>query len=54
MQYTVLIKSETMKGYSVLFLKNNKLYSFNIISSFADFDNAKQQLEDMINFSLVL
>ena len=54
MQYTVIIKSETMKGYSILFLKNNKLYCFNIISSFADFDNAKQQLEDMINFSLVL
>ena len=53
-QYTVITNSEAKNSYSVLFFKNAKAYCFNLTSNFDDFDNAKQQLEDLLNLSLVL
>jgi len=54
-KYTVTIDSENKEeAYSVLFFKNGKAYCFNIVSNFDDFINGKQQLEDMLNLSLVL
>lgn len=52
--YTLIINSETKKSYAILFFKNDKAYCFNLASSSDDFDNAKQQLEDILNLSLVL
>lgn len=54
-KYTVVIDSENKKeAYSVLFFKNSKAYCFNLVSKPDDFNNAKQQLEDILNLSLVL
>jgi len=54
-KYTSTIDSENKKeAYSILFLKNSKIYCFNLVSNFDDFNNAKQQLEDMLNLSLAL
>lgn len=52
-KYTLTTNSEK-KAYSVLFFKNDKVHCFNVMSSPDDFDNAKQQLEDMLNLSLEL
>lgn len=51
-----LIKTESVnkKAYSVLLFKNDKVHCFNVVSSPEDFDNVKQQLEDMLNLSLEL
>jgi hypothetical protein len=54
LQYTLTINSETKKACAILFFKNNKAYCFNVANSSGDFDNAKQQLEDMLNLSLIL
>lgn len=53
-QYTLRTDSGNKKAYSVLFFKNAKVHCFNVVSSPENFDNAKQQLEDMLNLSLVL
>ena len=53
-QYTLSTESGNKKAYSVLFFKNDKVHCFNVVSSIDDFDNAKQQLEDMLNLSLEL
>lgn len=53
MQYTITTNSVTQKAYSVLLFKNEKAHFFTVASSFDDFDNAKQQLEDLLNLSLV-
>ena len=52
-EYT--INSENKKqACSILFFKNGKACCFNLVSGVDDFNNAKQQLEDMLNLSLVL
>jgi len=53
-QCTLTTNSVTKESYTVIFFKNDKAYFFNIASSADDFDNEKQQLEDMLNLSLVL
>ena len=53
-QYTITINSVAKNSYSVLLFKNDKAYCFNLTSDFEEFDNAKQQLEDLLNLSLTL
>lgn len=53
-QYIITTNSEAKNSYSVLLFKNAKAYCFNLTSNFDDFDNSKQQLEDLLNLSLVL
>ncbi|AWK52492.1 hypothetical protein DIC82_16450 [Clostridium beijerinckii] len=54
LEYTLTTDSKIKKACDILFFKNNKVYCFNVTSSIHDFDDAKQQLEDMLNLSLVL
>jgi hypothetical protein len=53
-EYVITTNSEAKNAYSIMLFKNSKAYCFNLTSNFDDFDNAKQQLEDLLNLSLVL
>ena len=53
-QFSYKLNSRTIKVRNLIFFKDNKAYCFSLASEVDDFDNAIQQLDDILNCSLVL